>query len=175
MTKEEKARRYDEAIKVIKDNLDALNEITETGAEVVNIQSIKNCFYKAFPEIKKSEDERIRNWLIGYFHQYKDDGMEKYANGLKVESILTWLEKQGDKSVNIDIESIVDLYKQRLKSQGVIENSPLVNMCLTSFRRGVEIILEKLNLKKFEKQGEQKATDEVKPKYKVGDWITIKE
>ena len=54
MTPEEKAKAYDEAIKVIKDNLGALNEIAETGAEVVNIQSIQNCFYRAFPELKSS-------------------------------------------------------------------------------------------------------------------------
>jgi len=50
-----------------------------------------------FPELAESGDERIRNWLIGYFHQYKEDGMEEYANGLKVESIIAWLEKQADK------------------------------------------------------------------------------
>lgn len=55
---EQKAKAYDEAIKVIKDNLDALNEITETGAEVVNIQSIKICFYRAFPKLKESEEEQ---------------------------------------------------------------------------------------------------------------------
>ena len=58
-TIEEKAEAYDKAAKVIKDNLDALNEITETGAENVNIQAIKNCFYRAFPQLKESEDERI--------------------------------------------------------------------------------------------------------------------
>lgn len=52
---EEKAEAYDKAVKVIKDNLDAINEITRTGAETVNIQAIKNCFYKAFPQLKESE------------------------------------------------------------------------------------------------------------------------
>jgi len=50
-----------------------------------------------FPELFLSEDERIRKWLIGYFRQYKEDGIEKYANGLKVESIIAWLEKQSPK------------------------------------------------------------------------------
>jgi len=53
-----------------------------------------------FPELKESENERIRNWLIGYFRQYKEDGVEKYANGLKVESIITWLEKQGEQKTS---------------------------------------------------------------------------
>ena len=50
---EQKAESYDKALKVIKDNLDALNEIAETGAETVNIQAIKNCFYRAFPVLKE--------------------------------------------------------------------------------------------------------------------------
>lgn len=45
--------KYKKALKIIKDNLDAIDEIAETGAKVVNIQSIKNCFYKAFPELKR--------------------------------------------------------------------------------------------------------------------------
>jgi len=91
-TIEEKAKAYDEAIKVIKDNLDALNEITETSAEVVNIQSIKNCFYRAFPELAESEDERIRKTLIDYFNTCHGD----YYGELKRKDILAWLEKQGE-------------------------------------------------------------------------------
>ena len=140
---EQKAKAYDEAIKVIKDNLDALNEITETGADVVNIQSIKNCFYRAFPELKESEDERIKKALCKAIWTYipTEEGQEYIA----------WLEKQGNKSVNIDIESIVSSYGQRLKSQCDIKNSPILNMCLTAFRRGVENTLEELNLKELEK------------------------
>lgn len=95
MITEEKAQAYDEAIKVIKDNLDALNEITETGAEVVNIQSIKNCFYRAFPELKESEDEKIRKALINVFATHKDYEM---FFGVSVADILAWLEKQGKKN-----------------------------------------------------------------------------
>ena len=56
-----------------------------------------NVAKEIFADLYESEDEKIRKWLIGYFHQYKEDGMEKYANGLKVESIIAWLEKQGEK------------------------------------------------------------------------------
>ena len=52
---EQKAEAYDKAIEVIKANLDALNEIIETGADTINIQAIKNCFYKAFPELKENK------------------------------------------------------------------------------------------------------------------------
>ena len=103
-TIEQKAKAYDEATKVIKDNLDALNEITETGAEVVNIQSIKNCFYRAFPELKESEDERIRKGLINGFSeclmnlQYSNNA-QKYWHNIKIEDIFSWLEKQREQKL----------------------------------------------------------------------------
>ena len=53
---------------------------------------------KLFPELKVSEEERIRKWLIGYFQQYRIDGMGVvYANGLKEDDIIAWLERQGEK------------------------------------------------------------------------------
>ena len=82
-------KKYKEALEVIKDNLDALNEITETGANVVNIQSIKNCFYRAFPEIKEPEDDGIRKEIISAL---------KYANHKGVyDKHIAWLEKKGEK------------------------------------------------------------------------------
>lgn len=89
MTQEEKAKAYDEASKVIKDNLDALNEITETGAETVNIQVIKNCFYRAFPELAESEDERIKKEIVRFIRMEVED--EIVGN-----KWLAWLEKQGE-------------------------------------------------------------------------------
>lgn len=92
---EEKAKAYDEAVKVIKDNLDALNEITETGSNVVNIQSIRNCFYRAFPELKESEDERIRKALIDYFEDaIKADENPLQRYGIHTDEVIDWLENQ---------------------------------------------------------------------------------
>lgn len=52
-----------------------------------------------FPELKESEDERIRKTLIEYFNAYPKD----YYGELKKSHILAWLEKQGDKCfVNFD-------------------------------------------------------------------------
>jgi len=93
METEEKAKAYDKALKVIKDNLDALNEIAETGAKIVNIQTIKNCFYRAFPELKESEDEKIRKALIRTFNELRTN---EHINDVLVGDILTWLEKQGE-------------------------------------------------------------------------------
>lgn len=85
MTTEQKAKRYDEAI-------DVARKIK--NGEPIDVPDGTPIPVAIFPELKESESERIRKWLIGYFRQYKEDGMEKYANGLKVESVISWLEKQ---------------------------------------------------------------------------------
>lgn len=43
-----------------------------------------------------SEDEKIRKWLIDFFNQYKIDGFPEFSTGMKVDSIIAWLEKQGE-------------------------------------------------------------------------------
>lgn len=91
-----------------------------------------------FPELKESEDEKIKEDLIQWINEFPD----AIWRGHYKKDIIAWLEKQGNKSVNIDIESMLSSYKQRLKSQGGVENSPIVNMCLTAFRHGVETALE---------------------------------
>lgn len=85
MTIEEKAKAYDGVLKQIK-------ECTpdENGFIIIYPQEI-------FPELKESEDERIRKWLIGYFNQYIIDGMPQvFGNGLNVKDVIAWLEKQGE-------------------------------------------------------------------------------
>ena len=148
LTIEQKAAAYDKA-------LGRAKELLEIGLKDTRDKRVVLSF---FPELKEDEDgdEKTRKDIVFYIAaNHKDDGEKARW--------LYWLEKQGDKSVNIDIESMVSSYKQRLKSQGGIENSPLVNMCLTAFRRGVENTLEELNLKKLEKKGEQKSSDKVEP------------
>ena len=61
----------------------------------------KQWLEKLFPELKESEDEKIRKWLIGYFNQYIIDDMPQvFGNGLNVKDVLAWLEKQGEQKQN---------------------------------------------------------------------------
>ena len=83
-------QKYKEALKELREHF--LPTTDGTPVSGISRRQIEDIF----PELKESEDEKIRKWLIGYFHQYKEDGMEEYANGLKVESIIAWLEKQKD-------------------------------------------------------------------------------
>ena len=134
--------KYNDALEKLQDAL-----APKDGCEISGLT--RGCIESIFPELKESEDERIRKEIIEYI-----------KTGTYHKDWIAWLEKQDNKPVNIDIESMVSSYKQRLESQGngSMKNNPLVNMCLTAFKHGVEEVLQELNLKEFEKpQGESES------------------
>ena len=49
-----------------------------------------------FPELKESEDEKIRKILIDYFEGFKIGKANAFWEGYEVNKILAWLEKQGE-------------------------------------------------------------------------------
>ena len=125
-----------------------------------------------FPELKESEDEKIRKMLISFVKNWDKGGIvSKYTSDANdIWQILAWLEKQGEqKSLTIDIKSMVDSYEQRLIKNGGVSNSPLVNMCVAAFKHGVENTLDELHLKQIPANSAKTCKDE--PKFKVGDWI----
>lgn len=69
------------------------------GVEILVDGEIKErVFLDNEPENKSaieiSEDESIRKWIIEYFQEYKSTGIQAFANGLKIDSIIAWLERQ---------------------------------------------------------------------------------
>ena len=79
MTDKEKARAYDEAIRKAQD-------VSHTS-EFIKITDL-------FPQLLESEDEKIRKTLISYFEWVKERDCKSEWNGLKVDDIRAWLEKQ---------------------------------------------------------------------------------
>ena len=77
---EEKAKRYDEAIKKARNIVNSIN-VGLIG---------KNSFEAVFPELKESEDERIRKRII---HALHGDVLELS----EIKEAVDWLEKQGEK------------------------------------------------------------------------------
>lgn len=85
---------------------------------------------KYFHELKESEDERIRKWLIYYFTEVCDNVSEKEKKG-----VLVWLEKQGNKdeeilvlkdqieSLHAAIKALKEAHKIELEKQ--CENTPV--------------------------------------------------
>ena len=89
MTQEQKAKAYDEVIGKLQGLIDNANK---QGHIIVRVEDIEN----TFPELKESEDERIRKVLAGFFKSYKEQGTcgSETFNGIPTENILAWLEKQ---------------------------------------------------------------------------------
>ena len=50
-----------------------------------------------FPEIDKEEDERVRNFLIGYFDKLVDENSEWGLTKETKSRVIAWLEKQKPK------------------------------------------------------------------------------
>lgn len=151
-------------MKTIEQKAKAYNKALERAKEKYTTCYSPALLEYIFPELNESNDKEIREDIINNLKRYinciKDGYDAPSAKDFVVKEIekqIAWLEKQDNKSVNIDIESMVSSYKQRLKSQTGIraENNPLVNMSLIAFRHGVENTLEELNLKKLEKQGDK--------------------
>lgn len=88
MTREEKAKRYDDTIERAKDWYSDV----QIGIE------FKGNLEKLFPKLKESEDERIREALIALLKFGLKDG-SAIAPGFNEtkEQALAWLEKQGER------------------------------------------------------------------------------
>lgn len=89
MKQEEKAKRYDEAIKVAKSKIKNDKDHVLYEDDIIEI----------FPELKESEDERILKNLKAVVKAY-DMWAER---GLDMNDILAWLEKQGEQKQTVII------------------------------------------------------------------------
>ena len=155
MTTEEKAKAYDEVL-IKGSRLWECGVITRENYEYI------------FPELKESEDERIRKWI-------KKELESKYVvdnivNNVMADKALAWLENQGEKKTtwhNEDEEpkrgSLILLVMQ--------SGTPIVAKIIEpnhTFNHGERwAYIDDL----IENQCEHKPADEVKPKFKVGDWV----
>ena len=91
MTIEEKARRYDKAKYIMKEYLESGN------AGVIAENTIK----KAFPELKKSEDKRIRKELTEFLKNASGGFLDTTIQCETFGKWLVWLGKQaGQKPID---------------------------------------------------------------------------
>lgn len=81
---EQKARRYDEAIQRARQFMET--PYLENSDDVVGF---------IFPELKESEDERIRKVIYGWICTQPS---QFFDNGFSKEEMLAWLEKQGEQN-----------------------------------------------------------------------------
>ena len=130
MNIKEKARAYDEALE--KANVAHKDEDKHLKATLERI----------FPELKESEDEKVRKWLIDTIKSVPDDSIEWDA--IYKSDVLAWLEKQGEHKP----------YGQRKKCFDCQFN--YAGECKGSCQM---------------KRDEQNPVDKAEPKFHKGEWI----
>ena len=87
---EEKAKRYDEAIAKAKQFSDK-----------PYLEDSKGIVEYLFPELKKNDDERMYERIVGYL---KVDIEEFPERKDRINEMIAWLEKQGEKKTVFDVE-----------------------------------------------------------------------
>lgn len=82
MTQEEKAKAYDEALLIAKSKIKNNKDHVLYENDVIEI----------FPELKESEDEKIKKDLIQWINEFPDT----IWRGHYKKDVIDWLEKQGE-------------------------------------------------------------------------------
>ena len=140
--------------KKYKEAIEKVRSLHDNADEVSKLIDLKEELEAIFPELKESEDEKIRKELI---QSFSDKDEEDYEGLHPRAQIVAWLEKPGEHARFLEAIQVGD--KVTRNEDGVLVN-------LSQLKRVA---------KKDKKQGEQKPADKVEPKFKVGDIIRHKE
>ena len=187
---------------MIMDYEKAYKEALERAKEMYVLPDDRAAMEYIFPELKESEDERIRKEIIQYL-QRTNAG---YCNSdYNYKAWISWLERQGEqKEINLveilkyypretklysplygklwlaevdEEHEIITCYKHQLDEgcvRAILEQEDTVSFYSNGTTGLPDFSVSKdcmLFLYDIEKQGEQKLTDKVEPKFKVGDWL----
>jgi len=99
--------KYEKALSIAKKNLEAIEEHGEGTSFAYD--GVKNTLIHIFPELRESEDEKIRKALIKAFKSYDNPKYE--WGGILTNDILAWLERQKPvEEINGDDYGIDGLY-----------------------------------------------------------------
>lgn len=86
---EEKAKRYDTALEIAKEYFKANQKIGDLDEN--------DTLLGIFPELKGSEDEQIRKWIIDDIkYNMNNESLNNSEYIKKAEKAIAWLEKQSD-------------------------------------------------------------------------------
>ena len=84
MTTEEKAKAYDKALEEIEDYIKSLKNVNDG---IWSARDIENSLSEIFPQLKESEDEKLREQVVYAINQLHVCECTK-------TKLLAWLEKQ---------------------------------------------------------------------------------
>ena len=104
LTIEEKAKRYDEAL------TKARNIVNSINVGLIG----KDSFEAVFPELKESEDEKIRKELLQIAEE-SEDSFYMVMTPNKREKLIAWLEKQGEQKIDDDDKAILENWEGIVK------------------------------------------------------------
>lgn len=167
-------KEYEEAVKRAR----AMIKVAEKEDEVYK------CAITIFPELKESEDERIRKWLIAQL-VLKSGVDNPHDLELMIRKSITWLEKQGEPNpysgVSFEyndhtwgmcardggVEVGIDGQLKAFVSLGKSFIYPISPQPILVPKSAMEAIKEE----KVDNQICIKPADKEKPKFKVGDWV----
>jgi len=141
---------------------------------------------KYFPEIKESEDEKIRKTLIEMF---RNVGKKDWRN-IPTEKIIAWLEKQKE-FVSADFDDVWETAdcEELTAPLEKYSKDAIKNMCHAWYDKGIELerkswfekqdkqkpqgksVFKAIKEEKVDNQNCVKGDDKVTPNFKVGDWI----
>ena len=176
LSTEEKAKRYDEIINKMKHYV-----VDEYGCSRIKVADV-------FPELKESEDEKIRKKLISLIEWSKSYSASSITTDESNEMI-SWLEKQGEqKPVEWSVEDVYE-YNHILKIlNSVVEEQETKGYNnLISSVNWLKSLKDRIQSKPSNKpQGKtaleainEETVDNsnkiVNPKFKVGDWVAKKD
>ena len=189
---QEKAQLYDEAIKRANELLYVSDKESLQYKTIIHI----------LPYLNEIDDEKIRKELLEHCRNLAKPYIQTGNKCPQIQSWITWLEKQGRlmKALQISNSKIGDLIeenyylRENLKKQGDQKHIPKYkigdSIYYNSFDKIKSMVVANVvtdstdNPMYEDKEGnavfekdiiEQKPTDKVEPKFKVGDWIVYKD
>jgi hypothetical protein len=143
MTIEEKAKAYDEALEKAKNALQT--DLHESGVWAIR---------RIFPELKESEDERIRKWLIEMVEELRKANPTNAEHNGNCSEAIAYLEQQNEKKAIEDtVKNIIknkEAATKFLKSAGIMdENGELAEMYRSEQQKPEEKLSKEEYVKKF--------------------------
>lgn len=126
---EQKAKRYDEAFK------------EASVAHKDEDRHLKATLERIFPELKESEDERIRRQTLKVLNYYKDKEKSEGKTPTEIDECIAWLEKQGYIRTDVFIEKTEKWIDNFLSGSTLIEYkiTPIVrNAVIENFKNYIK-------------------------------------
>ena len=152
MTEKEKAKAYDEAIERAKKLYG--NGIAE----------------EIFTELKESDDERIRKWIIDDIrYNMNNEPLNNSEYKKKAEKAIDWLEKQGEQKPTLP------KWKYKKDNTPLLRDSIILNKYGGVAKSPSGAIVSDAWVLDYDELAKLPKEEKIEPKFKVGDWIISSE